>query len=86
MNNLSREQAIKAVGLTAVEAVEKENCDFTNRVMNDGTVEFSASVDAINQDGDEVKLLAYYFQDAESVDDCDDLSDLNWEVSHYEVI
>ncbi len=84
---LSREQAINQVGLAAVEAVEAENCDFTNRVQCDGDsrIEFSASVDATDQDGSSVTLVAYYYQEESDVDAVEQLDLLDWEVFGFEV-
>lgn len=89
--NLTREQAIELVGLAAVETVETESCDFTNRVgyngacQGDDEVEFKASVSCDDKDGDEVSLVAYYYQDADDVKE-NDLDCLDWRVEGYEVI
>ena len=88
---LTRDQAINIVGIYSVDQVENESCDFTNRVGYNGTcqgddeVEFSASVRAEDKDGNDVSLIAYYYQDAEAVDE-NDLDALDWEVYGYEVI
>jgi len=79
--NLTREQAVAQVGEEAVAKVDAENCDFTNRVMDNGWVEFSASVKL----GEET-LTAYYYQTQEAVDAAEDLGSLTWEVEGYEVI
>lgn len=79
--NLTREQAVAQVGEEAVAKVDAENCDFTNRVMDGGWVEFSASVKV----GDET-LTAYYYQTQAAVDAAEDLGNLTWEVKGYEVI
>lgn len=79
--NLNREQAVAQVGEEAVAKVEAENCDFTNRVMDNGLVEFSASVKV----GDET-LVAYYYQTQAAVDANEDLGNLDWEVEGYEVV
>ena len=79
--NLNREQAVAQVGEEAVAKVEAENCDFTNRVMDGGLVEFSASVKV----GDEM-LVAYYYQTQDAVDAANDLGDLAWEIEGYEII
>jgi len=90
MKTLTREQAVAIVGLAAVEAVEAENCDFTNRVGYNGScqgdelVEFSASVSGKDADGNVFHLRAFYYQDAADVDEHgDDLSCLDWEVYGY---
>lgn len=82
---MTREEAIKAVGQEAVEKVERENCDFTNR-LTDGTewmgwTEFAAWIDI----DDERKLGAFYYQKKEDVDAVEDLGDLIWDIDHYEV-
>ena len=88
---LTREQAIEIVGVDAVVRVEQENCDFTNRVgyngsiQGDAEVEFSASVRAEDKDGNDVSLIAYYYQDAEAVDE-NELDCLDWEICGHEVI
>jgi hypothetical protein len=83
---LSREQAIKEVGLNFVEQVESMNCDFSGRATNDGTVEFIATVNAgQDEDGFKRTISAYYVHDADAVDATDDISDLDWVVDHYTV-
>lgn len=89
--NLSREQAIAIVGEDAVEKVEQENCDFTGRVgyngscQGDAEVEFSASVGAEDKEGNDVHLVAYYYQDADAVDE-NELDCLDWKIYGYEVV
>lgn len=86
MNTLTREQAIEVVGLNFVEQVESAPCDFSSSVSNDGTVEFIATVKAgVDEDGFKLTISAYYYQDADAVDATEDISDLNWTVSHYTV-
>ena len=86
--NLSRDQVIELVGLDAVESVENENCDYTNRVQTDGddSVEFSAIINCVDSDGTSCKLIAYYYQDQNDIDNTDDLSSLNWEINGYEIV
>lgn len=86
--NLTREQAISAVGTAAVDKVDRENCDFTNRLQTDGDdrVEFSASVFCEDVDGYECSLRAYYYQDADDLVGVEDLSDLEWDISGYEIV
>jgi len=84
--NLTREEVVGLVGEAAVAAVDNENCDFTNRVgyngscQGDDEVEFSASVST--EDG---VLIAYYYQDAESVDK-NELDCLDWQIRGYEFV
>lgn len=90
--NLTREQAVAIVGEAAVAKVDAERCDFTNRVgfngsvQGDDEVEFSAGMACEEKDGNEVTLIAYYYQDAADVDATDDLGSLNWEIEGYEVV
>ena len=79
--NLTRAQAIEAAGEDAVKAVESKNCDFTNRVMDDGQVEFAASVTT-----SEGVLTAYYYQSQAAVDAADGLDALDWEIEGYEIV
>ena len=72
---LNRLEAIEAVGLNAIEAVEYINCDYTNTLTNNDTVEFKSSI----RIGD-IILSAYYYPTQ------DELDDINWIIHHYEVI
>ena len=83
--NLSREEAIKQAGIEIVEKVEKENCDFSNRVMDNSDVEFTASAKFVDEEGTNRTLIAYYYQDKEEVRDVDDLGNLEWEIEGYEI-
>jgi len=86
---LTREQAVAVVGEDAVRKVEAENCDFTGRLMPHGfedTVEFSASVRSTDRDGEDVVLRAYYYQDAASVDEAEELGQLDWTIHGYEIV
>ena len=90
--NLTREQAVDIVGEAVVASVDAENCDFTNRVgyngsvQGDDEVEFSASVACEDTDGCDCSLVVYYYQDADDVHATDDLGSLNWEIEGYEII
>jgi len=84
-NLLTRFQAVISVGDWSVSAVDRARNEFSNRVMTDGTIEFTAHVDAKNEDGDEVLLTAYYYQDAQAVNDCDELDELDWKVAGYSI-
>ncbi len=93
--NLSKEQAIQAVGAAAVEAVEKENCEPTGRVgyngecRGDDLCEWSASVTAHDVDGDKVTLLAYYYTTSSEDADmaaADDMGFISWEIEGYEIV
>lgn len=85
---LTREQAVSAVGAAAVETVDRDNCDFTNRCQTDGDdrVEFSASVSCEDTEGYPCTLTAYYYQDADDLVGIEDLSDLTWDISGYEIV
>lgn len=83
---LTREQAINEVGLKFVDQVESAPCDYSNRLTNDGTTEFCATVNAgTDDDGFKRTITAVYFQDSVAADECEDLCDLNWVVDHYTV-
>ena len=90
--NLTRDQAIQIVGADAVTAAENESCDYTGRVgyngscQGDDLVEFSASAGAVDSDGYDVHVIAYYYQDAADVDAEESLDGLVWTIYGYEVI
>lgn len=83
---LTREQAIALVGEAAVSRVDAMGCEPTNRVQCDGDtrVEFAAAAPC-NLDGVACTVAAYYYQDADDVDDAEDLSALDWKIEGYEV-
>lgn len=84
MNYLTREEAIQQAGLKAVEAVESMNCEPTNRLTDDGTMEFRASIEIDVEEG--TRLEAYYYQDEEVAMETEDLSDLQWEIHGYRIV
>lgn len=94
--NLTREQAIDRVGIEAVAAVGKENCEPTCRVgfngkcQGDALTEWAASVAATDADGSECTLTAYYYtnaeQDAEIERHDGDAGVVDWAIDHYEIV
>ncbi|PJJ96460.1 hypothetical protein CO615_10680 [Lysobacteraceae bacterium NML75-0749] len=95
MSKLTREEAISMVGLEAVEAVERENCEPTNSVgyngacQGDQKTEWVASVKATDADGNPVRIYAYYYttneQDAAMAAADGDGSVVDWVIDHYRV-
>jgi hypothetical protein len=86
--NLTREQAIAIAGEQLVVKVGSQNCEPTNRVMtdNDDRVEFSASVNFDDQDGNDSVLTVYYYPTQEQLDNAgDDLGNVNWVIEGYEI-
>jgi hypothetical protein len=85
---MTRDQAIEAAGIETVNKLDYENCDFTNRVQTDGdtSVEFSASVKFVDSDGLDRALVAYYYQEPESLDGVEDLGSLDWAIEGYEIV
>lgn len=65
-----RDQAIAHIGLAHVEAVDRLNCEPTNRAgfngscQGDDSIEWSASL-PLELDGIPVTLTVYYYTDAE---------------------
>ncbi len=92
--NLTREQAVAIVGETAVDEVESENCEPTNRVGYNGAcqgnslTEWSASKRCQDTDGIDVTLIAYYYtsnaQD-KVIAETGDAGFINWEIAGFEV-
>lgn len=87
--NLSRAEAISVVGEAAVNLVDADNCDYTNRCMQaheDHLVEFSASISCVDADGCECSLIAYYYQEQTDIVEAEGQLDvLDWSVHHYAV-
>ena len=85
--SMGRDEAIKEVGRKIVDRLDSENCDFTNRLQTDGddAVEFAASLPAVDRDGNDCTLIAYYYQNPEDID-CEDLGSLDWEIEGYEIV
>jgi hypothetical protein len=94
-DHLTREQAIDEVGINVVKAVESENCEPTNRVLNgeDNNIyeEWEAKVWVKEGDLDGIPtfLSAFYFPKKEEFYDEDgfpkDLDDVDWEIEYYTV-
>lgn len=86
--NLTRPEAVATVGEQAVNAVERENCDFTNRVLpdNDTRVEFAASVQCTDASGVDCTLVAYYYQEQADIDGVEGLDALQWDIAGYEIV
>jgi len=84
-NSLDRQSLVELVGEDNVIKLERENCDFTNRWMQDecDDVEFSSSIDCPCKEGPKCRITAYYYQSKDDVSGCDDLGDLDWEVDDY---
>lgn len=79
--NLTRAQIEAIYGPGLLDKLDRENCDFTDRLQTDGdrAVEFSASV----QSGDDI-ITAYYYQDPDALN-VEDLGNLHWEINGYEI-
>lgn len=93
---LTREQAVEMVGEANVDRVESENCEPTNRMGYNGTCqgddlcEWSASVKVVDKDGDDCRLVAYYYttneQDKAMADADGDGSAITWEIAGFEIV
>lgn len=94
--NLTREEAVAAVGKDAVSKVESKNCEPTNRVgyngacQNNDLCEWSASVSCEDKDGNKCTLVAYYYttneEDQAMADAGGDGSVIDWKVAGYEIV
>ena len=93
--SLTREQAVAIVGETAVDEVESENCEPTNRVgyngalQGDSLTEWSASTRCQDTNGIAATLIAYYYtsnaQD-KVIAETGDAGCINWEIEGFEVV
>lgn len=95
MKKLTRQEAIAIVGEDAVNAVERINCEPTGRVgfngscKGDDLCEWVAGGEAKDEDGDSVTICAYYYTtnaEDETMADTGDGSNIDWQISHYEVV
>jgi len=82
---MERAELVKRFGEEIISKLDNEICDFSNRVMNNGQVEFVASVKSENEAGIPVTLSVYYYQDKDAVDAAENLDELDWDVDHYSV-
>lgn len=85
---LTRSQAVAIVGEAAVDRVDAENCELTNRNGGDrwDLLEWAAVISTTDQNGISVHLYAmYYTTEAEVEAAGDDLSNIDWEIDHYRV-
>ena len=94
---MTKKEAIKAVGIEAVKAVENINCEPTNRVgyngntQGDPTIEWSATYELPENDDLYSHITVYYYTDADEADRIaeetgGDLSGLDWTIDHYEIV
>jgi hypothetical protein len=83
----SRAAAVAHVGLATVELVETVDADFTGRAQTDGDpgVEFSASINCRDFDGEPCTLGVYYYQSPEALDSDNDLDELDWIPAGYDI-
>lgn len=91
----TRDQAIALVGLDAIEEVDAENCELTNRVGYRGAAygepltERAAYVHCVDQAGNKCTLTAYYYatnEEDRAISEPDaDGSEIDWKIAEYEV-
>ena len=89
---VTRDEAIEMVGLEAVEKVESMNCEWSNGGgksfgEHDTTQTWKARLHLKNNDEHEEIYAVYLVEDSEFIDadggPIEDLSNINWEISHY---
>lgn len=92
-NLLSRDEAIAKAGIAAIEKLDNENCEATNRLMGDNSdlVEYAASVrvDINDEQGDtyEWTLTAYYYPTKDELEAAgDDLGNVDWSIEGYQLV
>lgn len=71
--NLTADHIQGQYGTDALNELCAMICEPTNRVMDNGKVEFSASI-VREQD----TITVYYYQEAKDVKDCENLDELDW--------
>lgn len=92
MSIIQREFLLELVGDEAVNKLESTNCGFSHGINDNGMVKFSSTIeakaiisDADIEKGDEFLITVFYYQPEEFINDEIDLSDLDWEIHHYEI-
>lgn len=84
---LNREEAIEMTSYALVDELEHENCEPTDRLTEDETTEWKAS---INIPGSTDRLEAYYFttpeEDEEMEEHDGDGSYIDWEIAYYVIV
>lgn len=90
MNTLTRSQAIEIAGQEAVEELEGFKCEPTGNMSHqfemDNVVEFRSSIECEDKDGNEIVLSAYYYPDADYVDNEYRYDCIDWKIEHYEIM
>jgi hypothetical protein len=94
--NLSREDAVAAIGEDAVNAAESANCEPTGRVGYNGACqdndlcEWFASAPGTDKNGVECSVIVYYYttneQDETMAAQDGDGSAIDWVIEGYEII
>lgn len=91
---VTREEAIEKVGLKVVEEVESENCEWHSgggQAMGEyDTIQTWVARISIQNNPDWETIEAVYFVDdsdffEEDGEAIEDLSNIHWEISHYEI-
>ena len=68
---ITRNEAVELVGEHNVSKVEALNCDFSHRIMEDpNDILFSAHLDCLDLEGDDVSLSVYYLQSSSDLNEC----------------
>lgn len=83
-NLIGRKEAEQIAGVSVVKSLDDINAEPTGVIQHNGMVEYKAEVSYMNGD-DKIWLTAFYYQDAEVVAECEDLSNLFWEIEGYEI-
>lgn len=83
-NSYDRATMVTCFGEDTVFKLERENCEPTNRLIDDEdeTVEYTSSIKAEDVDGHKCIITAYYYQNINDVRE-EDLGNLNWEIDDY---
>ena len=92
--DLSKEEVVGLVGESAIEAIERENCEPTGRVgyngksRNEQLCEWSASISCKDNNDIERTLTAYYYttnEEDEIINETGDGGSIDWEIEGYEL-
>jgi len=84
---LSRDEAVALAGESVVRLAESQDCEPTNRVLeNPFLVEFVSTVEYTCFNGEPAELNIYYYQDKDDMKNIEELDELAWEIGGYEIV
>ena len=82
---MNRNELIERIGADAVDRLERLNCDYTGRLLDNGGQEFRASLEVALDDGF-WNAEVYYRQSNSDLESVENLDELDWIPDRYDMI